>query len=236
MERKALQLSDVELKFSGDGAGTFEGYASVFGGVDSYGDTILPGAYKGIITGISSGNTRAPKMFFNHRSWEVPIGKYVSLKEDTHGLLVKGELTPDHPVAATVRAAMKHGTLDGLSIGYSLKKNDYEYVQKDGREIRVIKNISSLPETSVVTYPADDPARIDLSSVKSALDEIQTIRDFEEFLRDAAGFSKALATAAASQAKRIFSQRESGEQIDLPSELQRQIAENLKFARTLKGE
>ena len=40
---KTLSLDDVELKTEGD-AGVFRGYASKFNGIDSYGDTILPGA------------------------------------------------------------------------------------------------------------------------------------------------------------------------------------------------
>jgi hypothetical protein len=43
--RKTLSLSSVDLKMEGD-SGRFTGYASVFGGVDSYGDTIVKGAYE----------------------------------------------------------------------------------------------------------------------------------------------------------------------------------------------
>ena len=43
MERKLASLEALEVKF--DGEGRFEGYASMFNGVDSYGDTIHPGAY-----------------------------------------------------------------------------------------------------------------------------------------------------------------------------------------------
>ena len=138
-------------------------------------------------------------------------------------------------MAAMVKAAMQHETLDGMSIGYSLSKDDVEYRTQDGtdRAIRVIKNVSEVSEISVVTYPADDPARVDLSSVKNALDGVSNIREFEEFLRDAGGFSNSLAKATAGHAKRIFSQRESGESIVLPATLQLQIAENLKLAKTL---
>ena len=46
MFTKDIGLEDVQIKFSGDKPVKFEGYASVFNGLDSYGDTILPGAYK----------------------------------------------------------------------------------------------------------------------------------------------------------------------------------------------
>lgn len=230
--RKHITLTDVQLKFASGNAGTFSGYASVFGGVDSYSDTILPGAYKSVIERIMDGAARMPKMFVNHRSWELPVGKWTSITEDDKGLRMEGELTPGNPQAAVVKAAMQHETVDGLSIGYMLREDDVDYIKgDDGDRIRVIRNISELSEVSIVTYPADDAARVDLSSVKSALEQIHSIKDFEDFLREAGGFSKGLATATASRAKRIFAQSESEPQ--LPDELQRLIAENLKSARTL---
>jgi len=234
MKHKTLQLSDVGLKFSSAdvSAGSFSGYASVFGGVDSYNDTILPGAYKSIIDRIKAGAARMPKMFVNHRSWELPVGKWVKISEDERGLFMEGELTPGNPQAALVKAALQHETVDGMSIGYSLRSDDVDYIDKDGVQIRVIKNISELAEVSVVTFPADDAARVNLDSVKSALDGIESIKDFEDFLREAGGFSKSLATATASRAKRIFARSES-ETIELPKDLQQIIAANLKTARTL---
>jgi HK97 family phage prohead protease len=196
--RKTLSLTDVDLKVEGE-AGTFTGYASVFGGVDSYGDTIIKGAFESTLR-----NNGKPKMFFNHE-WTMPIGKWVSVKEDDHGLLVKGELTPGLALSADVRAAMKHGTLDGLSIGGYLKKGDYE----DTEGGRVIRKWSSLMEISPVAFPADSAARVDSSSVKGAefaeaIEEIESIRDFERFLRDAGSFSKGAAVALVARARKVF--------------------------------
>lgn len=230
--RKHITLTDVQLKFASGNAGTFSGYASVFGGVDSYSDTILPGAYKSVIERIMAGVARMPKMFVNHRAWELPIGKWTSIVEDEKGLRVEGELTPGNPQAAIVKAALEHQTVDGMSIGYSLSAEDVDYVEKGGERIRIIKSIASLPEISIVTYPADDSARVDLASVKSALEDIETIRDFEDFLREAGGFSKSLATATASRAKRIFTRSES-EVLELPKDLAAIIAANLQSARSL---
>lgn len=196
--RKTLSLSDVDLKFEGD-AGTFTGYASVFGGVDAYGDTIIKGAFESTLR-----NNGKPKMFFNHE-WGMPIGKWLSVKEDDKGLIVKGELTSGVSLASDVHAAMKHGTLDGLSIGGFLKKGDYE----DTEGGRIIRKWSNLMEVSPVVFPADSAARIELGSVKhadliDAINEIETIRDFERFLRDAADFSKSASVALAARAKKVF--------------------------------
>lgn len=204
MLQRTISLSDAELKFAkGDTA--FEGYASVFNGVDAYGDTILPGAFKNAVKSARRG--RMPKMFANHRSWEMPIGKWIDLTEDERGLFVRGEFTPGNPQAEVVRAAMRHGTVDGLSIGFRMQTEDYELV--DGEQ-RVIKNVSELVEISAVTFPADDAARVDLASVKFDLETIQNVRDFEDFLRESGGFSKGLATAVAARARQIFTGEPSG--------------------------
>ncbi len=197
---KSVPLSGVELKMFDGESRKFTGYASVFNGVDSYGDTILPGAYADTLA-----KDGMPKMFFGH-DWGLPIGKWLSAVEDEKGLRVEGELTPGNPQSDAVLAALKHGTVDGLSIGFQLKSGDYE-TNKEG--MRTIKKVSRLFEISVVNFPADSAARV--SDVKSEdIDEIKTIRDLEGFLRDAGGFSKSMATALVAKAKKLFAdQRES---------------------------
>lgn len=197
---KTLRLEDAEIKMDGE-TGKFSGYASVFGGVDAYGDTIIKGAFESTL------RNGKPKMFFNH-SWDMPIGKWTKAKEDDHGLFVEGELTPGLGLSADVRAAMQHGTLDGLSIGGYLKKGDYE----DTEGGRIIRKWSSLMEVSPVVFPADGAARIDLSSVKSIdfeslLPECKTEKDIERLLRDA-GLGKWEAMAIVSTVRNILKGRE----------------------------
>lgn len=197
---KTLKLEHVSLKFDGE-SGTFSGYASVFGGVDSYGDTILKGAFE------ASLRNGKPKMFFNHE-WRMPVGKYTKAREDDKGLWVEGELTPGLALAQDVRAAMMHGTLDGLSIGGWVKKGDYDETDTG----RVIRKWSNLVEVSPVVFPADGAARIDPASVKSVdfeaeLPACKTERDIERLLRDA-GLGKWEAMALVSRAKAIFSGRD----------------------------
>jgi uncharacterized protein len=201
VEHKNLSLADCEIKLEGT-VGTFAGYASVFNKVDSYGDTILPGAYKDTLS-----QHGMPKMLILHRSYELPIGKWLDAGEDAKGLYVKGELTPNLSMASDVGAALKHGTLDGLSIGYALKKGDYTPSDKvEGG--RIIKKISHLSEISPVTFPADGFARIDLSSVKTEIETIETIKDFERYLREAGNFNRDMCKMLIAQAKIIFGQRD----------------------------
>ena len=194
--QKTLSLSEADIKMVGE-SGHFSGYASKWNGVDSYGDTILKGAFSQTLA-----KNGTPKMFFNH-NWDMPVGKWLVAKEDDIGLFVEGELTPNLGISNDVHAAMKHGTLDGLSIGGFLKKGDYE--EKD--DGRIIRNWSSLMEVSAVVFPADGKARIE--SVKSdeymeAINEIESIREFERFLRDASGLSKSASVALIARAKKIF--------------------------------
>ena len=216
--RKTLKFDDVALKMQ-DESGTFEGYASKWGGVDSHGDTILRGAFAETL------KTTTPKMFWNHK-WDMPVGKWVDIGEDSTGLYVKGELTPGLGLSSDVRAAMKHGTLDGLSIGGLIKKSDYE--EKNGG--RVIRKWAQLMEISPVVFPSDGAARIDLASVKSIdfealLPECKTERDIERLLRDA-GLGKWEAMAIVSRAKAIFDGRDAQE--DAEAKTNALILERLK--------
>lgn len=207
--RKSLCLDDVALKLEGDG-GIFEGYASKWDSVDSYGDTILKGAFADTLK--ANGQ---PKLFLEH-SWALggallPIGKAECVEDDV-GLRLKGELTPGLSTSGDVRAAMKHGTVDGLSIGGHIKKGDYEEKEGGGK---VIKRWHMLREVSVVAYPAEKSARIDLSSLKSMdfealLPECKTERDIERLLRDA-GLGKWEAMAIVSRVKAILTGRDAPE-------------------------
>ncbi|KAF1043054.1 MAG: hypothetical protein GAK35_02374 [Herbaspirillum frisingense] len=214
METKVLKLALSEFKLD-DGGKTFTGYASTFGNVDSYGDTILKGAYAETLQA-----NGLPKMFFNHNIYEVPMGKWVDAQEDDYGLKLSGEFTPGNTLANEVRAAIKHGTLDGLSIGYRLRKGDFD-ITETGRTIR---KVARLPEVSIVTFPADGKALLDTASVKSSaegIDEVETIRDLEYFLRDAGGFSKQAAQAVVAKFKKLTEVRDAPP--DAKSELLRRL-------------
>lgn len=207
--RKNLSLSDVNLKMDGD-AGRFSGYASKFGGVDAGGDTIVKGAFDYTLR-----TNGKPKMFLEHAPFTfggagsalLPIGKYLTVKEDDIGLFVEGELTPGMSVAVDVHAAMKHGTLDGLSVSGLVKKGDFDETETG----RVIRRWTKLIEISPVAFPMDGEARID--TVKSAdqaaaIEEIDTIRELERFLRDAGGLSKGASAALMARARKLFCEGE----------------------------
>lgn len=188
MQHKLIDLNQIEVKFDDARRGFFSGYASVFGGVDAYGDTIMPGAYKSTI----EMRKRPVQMRWNHFG-EV-IGKWLDIRETEKGLWVEGELTPGHSKAEDVYASLKHGAISGLSIGYRpVKSFPNETGGLDLHEIDLV-------EISVVESPADLAAQI--GDIKSAIDELKTIRDIERFVRES-GFAKEDAVMLVSRMKSI---------------------------------
>lgn len=186
-ERRDLPLELAEIKLAKDGeAVEFEGYASVWGRVDSYGDTVIKGAFTEAL------KERRPMMLFGHSPGRVP-GKWVSYDEDDKGLKVRGQLTPGHSEASDIAASLKHGSLNGLSIGGFSK--DWEAQKNGGRVIKVF----DLFEVSIVSMPAEQEARIDTATVKAACESFTKLSEFEDFLCDTAGLSKRAATAVVSR-------------------------------------
>lgn len=189
MKFKKLDLQKLDLKFVGEGM-TFSGYASVFGGVDSYGDTIDPKAYDATL----KDRVRPIRMRWNH--YGPVIGKWLRMTTDSVGLFVEGELTPGHSTAIDTYASLKHGAIDGLSIGY-IAKSAIE--NPDGT--RLLKEIE-LVEISIVEEPADINATV--SNIKSAIEKANSIREIEATLRDSAGLSRLEACAVVSRIKSVI--------------------------------
>ena len=183
--------------------GEFEGYGSVFGVKDSYSDIIVPGAFqKSLTTWGEKG--RLPALLGQHNMSE-PIGIYTEMREDETGLYVKGRLLiDDDPLAKRAHAHMKAGSLTGMSIGYML--DDYEYDKEKG--IWILKAID-LWEVSLVTFPANDEARI--TDVKSLLARGETPppSKVERALREV-GFSGSQAKAFMAKGYGAVSPREAG--------------------------
>lgn len=156
------QRFDVPLVIkSVSDSGEFTGYGSVFGVKDSYSDIVVPGAFAASLARWSE-RGRLPALLWQHDMAE-PIGIYTKMHEDETGLYVEGRLLIDaDPLAKRAHAHMKAGSLTGLSIGFIL--DDYEYDKQ--KEAFLLKQID-LWEVSLVTFPANDEARI--SNVKNAL-------------------------------------------------------------------
>jgi HK97 family phage prohead protease len=212
MEVKQLRVH-AELK--ADEQGVIEGYGSIFGNVDSYGDIVAKGAFSRTLG--EAEKSRMPAMLWQHNPDE-PIGVWQTMREDAKGLFVRGQLA-DTQRGREALTLVKMGALTGLSIGYSTVKFEYD----QSKDIRTLTDVN-LWEVSPVTFPANDKARI--SGVKAAE---MTEREIEEILRDA-GFSRKEAKAFIAEGFRGLRCRDGGPEI--PDELHAPLKALLNFPQT----
>lgn len=196
---------DFDVKSVND-AGVFTGYGSVFGNVDEGRDIVMKGAFAESLAARSAKGRKLP-ILWQHRSGE-PIGVYEDVKEDDHGLLMTGRLLIDDVQRAKeAHALMKAGAVTGMSIGYGVVDDAFDAKA----QVRYLKKLN-LYETSIVTFPMNDEARVGV--VKSMQDmlrrgDMPSQREFEDFLRES-GFSKTFAVAAAVRAKDLLIRGEPG--------------------------
>lgn len=186
----ALQVKDLSDE------GTFEGYASFNGNVDSYGEIVMPGAFEKSLARHAKSKT-APLMLWQHNP-DHPIGVWESLTEDSKGLFGKGRLIKGVRLADEAHLLLKAGAIQGLSIGYREVKTEPDGVVRKLIELDLL-------EASIVSMPANPKARV--SAVKSEKfedfarrlrdGEPPSIKEFEDILRDA-GVPKSMAVAIAS--------------------------------------
>lgn len=213
-----LKTKDFTLEVKGlSEDGTFEGYGSIFGNVDSYGEKVVPGAFVESLARHKREGT-AVLMLWQHNPDE-PIGVWEDLAEDAKGLWGKGRLLTEVQRAKEVHVLMKNKAVRGLSIGYRELDADQE------QGVRILKKLD-LWEISPVSFPANRRARIE--AVKSErMDEFarrlrdgepMPVKEFEDILREA-GVPKAMAVQIASvgYAKAIRSESE-GEKAKQPSD------------------
>lgn len=214
MKTKDFTLQVKELTEDG----TFEGYGSIFGNVDAYGEKVVPGAFVESLAKHRREGTNV-LMLWQHDP-DNPIGVWEDLAEDAKGLYGKGRLILEIQKAREVRALMLQKAIGGLSIGY----REIE-TEPDGN-VRLLKKLE-LYEISPVAFPANRRARIEvvkfgeLEALARRGERLQELarcfrdgepmpaKEFEEILRDA-GFPKSAAVQIASvgYAKAIRSESE----------------------------
>lgn len=191
----ALHIKDVSED------GTFEGYGSVFGNADSYGEVVMPGAFAKSLAKHAKEKT-SPLMLWQH-NWENPIGVWDHLEEDRKGLFGKGRLLLGVQKADEAYILAKNGAVRGLSIGYREVRTE-----PDGKNVNLLE--LDLMEISPVSFPANRRATI--TAVKSDRldefvrrvrdgDDLPDLKEFEDVLGDL-GFSKSQRVRIASHGYR----------------------------------
>ena len=158
-ETKDFKFSVSDLN---DELGTFTGYASIFGAVDSYSDIVEKGAFKKTIRD----NGQFPLLWSHDVS--TPVG-VIKAKEDQTGLKVEGMLNLDVQRGREIRSLMKQGAIQGLSIGYQVVKSAPDEVDKvPVRKLQEVK----LWEISPVVFGACPGATV--AAVKAEGDDMDT--------------------------------------------------------------
>ena len=210
-----MELTYIDRPFevkAVDDKGRFSGYGSVFGNVDAYQEVVAPGAFAESLAAWKDAG-KLPPVLWQHRSGE-PIGPYLEMREDAHGLFVEGQLLVDDVVRAReARALMKARAVNGLSIGFVTREDSFDKVTG----VRTLKKID-LWEVSIVTFPANAAARV--SNVKSAVEALESLAEAERYLRDAGGFSKSAALAFIARIKSLSGRSDSDELGDLKRALE----------------
>lgn len=130
-------------------AGTFKGYASVFGVIDGHRDMMMPGAFRQSLS-----KKHDIKLLWQHKP-EEPIGIFTHISEDARGLYVEGKILMDVARGKEAYSLLKSGAIRGLSIGYTATEYDYD----DDTGVRFLHAVD-VWEISLVTFPANEQALV----------------------------------------------------------------------------
>ncbi len=131
--------------------GTVEGYASLFGAIDQARDMVVAGAFHDTLA--RRGVRRIP-MLFQHDPAE-PVGIWLELREDAHGLYARGRLIPEVARGRELYALIEQGAIDGLSIGFRTVQGRIDPKTR----VRRLEAVE-LWEISIVTFPLLAGARV----------------------------------------------------------------------------
>jgi HK97 family phage prohead protease len=158
-----------QVKAMDDEARSFSGLAAAFS-QDLGGDVILPGAFKRTLSDWRKAKAKLIPLMDSHGRDTVRavVGKMTEAAEVADGLEATFTVI-DGPDGDEVYRRVTGGYVDALSIGYEAMeiRNPTDEEQRRG-VWRFLKEIK-LKEVSVVVFPMNPDARIDLSTVKSLL-------------------------------------------------------------------
>jgi HK97 family phage prohead protease len=187
----ALETRSIDTE-----AGTFSGWAST-ATLDSWGTILAPGAFDASLAEHANAGTM-PALLWQHR-WSEVCGRWRKIEKRERGaalgLWCEGAFELATQRGREANALIKPDplpALNGLSVGFEPDWDAIEWVD----DVLVFHK-AKLWEISVVTFPANEEARIE--NARAALD-VKTERDLETLLRDA-GRSRSEARAIASRFK-----------------------------------
>ena len=134
MKHKAYEIQGFKA-LTDEPEGTFEAIVAVFGNIDSYGDMIVPGAFKDTLAKWEKSGRPIP-VIYSHQ-WEnidAHIGEVAEAKEVEKGLYVKGRVDLEEDFAAKVWKRMKGGRLTQFSFAYDVLEGGWVHQKEDGQD------------------------------------------------------------------------------------------------------
>lgn len=153
-EFRSFKFEVKQADQAGD-VGFIKGYASTFGNIDQGMDVVEKGAFARTI---QNNKGRFP-ILLDHWS-NTPAGWNIEASEDDYGLKVEGEIYLEteqirHRYKMAKRA-QELGTKMGLSIGYSVIKDEADFNNPRIRRLKELK----LWEYSLVVFPMNEEASV----------------------------------------------------------------------------
>lgn len=146
-QTKRFEVKDLNYN---EDSRIISGYAAIFGNVDKAGDLLVKGCFaKSIAERGPESQANDKIIFLWMHDMSEPLGKITELREDDHGLYFEASID-EIELGDRAIAQFKSGTLNQFSIGYRYVWDKCEYIEKDGQEIFICKELI-LHEISVVS-------------------------------------------------------------------------------------
>ena len=153
MEHKSVVCPEIKVERA-DTNLYIEGYGAYFGNVDSYGDVINAGAFKGFL---ASEDAQRVKLCWQHNFDDV-LGVIEEMSEDERGLRFRAKIS-NTTLGRDAATLIEDGALNEFSIGYGVKAAEYPEDRASGIE-RVLTDIY-LYEISLVSRAANPKATLE---------------------------------------------------------------------------
>ncbi len=180
MEKRYLELKDIECRANEDKSLSLSGYAVRFNEPSGllYGEFveyIERGAFDGV-------NMDKVFMLYNHNS-DYVLGNTrsdtLTLSVTEVGLRFQVDL-PDTAKAKEVHELVKRGDINGMSFGFTVNADNWD--MKSEPVTRKITEIGELLEISVVPFPAYEATEVDARTTEHLIECRTCKREVEEIL------------------------------------------------------
>lgn len=159
----SLKSQNLEIKDLDEGSRTVAMYLAKFNILDSDRDIIRPGAFLRSISERGPGSSSNRKIaYLRYHNWQMPIGKFIELKEDEEGLYAVGQLGKSTN-GMDAFSDYQDGIIREHSIGFRYAQNGLTWIpddrsEYDGGHYEVTE--VKLWEGSAVTFGANEHTNV----------------------------------------------------------------------------